>query len=117
MTPIRKFVILLRCGMGLKRKDGQQTMPDIDGEEEWRLMMELAREQTVQGVVGRGIRMMPEDQCPPREIYRSASVLNEKIALLNRRVDAACLKVAEHYSHHSSISKLIEIHVHHSKQN
>ena len=94
MTPIRKFVILLRCGMGLKRKDGQQTMPDIDGEEEWRLMMELAREQAVQGMVGRGIRILPKDQCPPREIYRSASVLNEKIALLNRRVDAACLKVA-----------------------
>ena len=41
MTPIKKFVILMRRGMGLKDKDGQQTMPDIDGEQEWQLMMEL----------------------------------------------------------------------------
>ena len=32
MTPIRKFVLLLHRGMGLKTKDGQQPMPDIDGE-------------------------------------------------------------------------------------
>ena len=94
MTPIRKFVLLLRRGMGLKTKDGQQPMPDMDGEEEWQLMMQLAKEQTVQGVMERGIRMMTEEQRPPRKIYMGAFMLSEKIAKANRKVDAACVKVA-----------------------
>ena len=81
--------------MGLKAKDGQQPMPDIDGEQEWQLMMQLAKKQTVQGVIGRGIRMMPKEQRPPRDIYMRAYVLSEKIANLNKKVDAACVKVAD----------------------
>ena len=94
MTPIKKFVILMRRGMGLKDKDGQQTMPDIDGEQEWQLMMELAKEQTVLGVVERGIRKMPEEQRPPRKINIRAFMLSEKIAKLNKKNDATCVKVA-----------------------
>ena len=94
MTPIRKFVILMRRGMGLKTKDGQQPMPDIDGEQEWQLMMRLAQKQAVQGIVERGIQMMSEEQRPPREIYMKALMMGEKIATLNKKVDAACVKVA-----------------------
>ena len=94
MTPIRKFVILMRRGMGLKTKDGQQPMPDIDGEQEWQLMMWLAKKQAVLGVVERGIRLMPEEQRPPHEIYMSTSILSEKIALINSKIDTTCLKVA-----------------------
>lgn len=93
MTPIRKFVILMRRGMGLKPKDGQQAMLDIDGEQEWQLMMKIAKQQAVQGIVGRCMRLMPEEQRPPRGIYMRALVLNEKIATLNRKVDAACVKL------------------------
>lgn len=81
--------------MGLKAKDGQQPMPDIDGEQEWQLMMQLAKKQTVQGVIGRGIRMMPKEHRPPRDIYMRAYVLSEKIENLNKKVDAACVKVAD----------------------
>jgi len=94
MTPIRKFVILMRRGMGLKPKDGQQVMPDIDGEEEWQLMMRLAKKQTVQGMIERGIQIIPEEQRPPRKIYIKAIALSEKITKLNRKADAACVKVA-----------------------
>ncbi len=94
MTPIKKFVILMRRGMGLKTKDGQQPMPDIDGEQEWQLMMKLAKMQTVQGVIGRCIQMMPEEQRPPRKIYKGACVLSEKIASINNKIDTASVKVA-----------------------
>ena len=93
MTPIRKFVILMRRGMGLKTKDGQQPMPDIDGEKEWQQMMRIAQKQAVQGIVERGIQMMSEEQRPPREIYMKALMMGEKIATLNKKVDAACVKV------------------------
>lgn len=80
--------------MGLKGKDGQQPIPDIDGEKEWQLMMRLAKKQAVQGVVERGIRMMPVEQRPPRDIYMGAFAMSEKLALVNRKVDATCVKVA-----------------------
>jgi hypothetical protein len=80
--------------MGLKTKDGQQPMPDIDGEKEWQQMMRLAKKQAVQGVIERGIRLMPEEQRPPREIYMGTLMMGEKIATLNKKVDAACVKVA-----------------------
>ena len=94
MTPIKNFVMLMRCGMGLKTKDGQQPMPDIDSEQEWQLMMRLAKKQAVQGIIERGIRMMPKDQRPPRKINIATVMLSEKINELNRKVDAACIKVA-----------------------
>ena len=84
----------MRRGMGLKTKDGQQPMPDIDGEQEWQLMMRLAKKQAVQGMIERGIQLMPEEQRPPRGIYMKALVMGEKIATLNKKVDAACVKVA-----------------------
>lgn len=94
MTPIKKFILLLRRGMGLTDKDGQQTMPAIDGEQEWQLMMRLAKKQAVLGMVGQGVQKMTEEQRPPQNIYIRFYLLDEKIGILNRTVDAACVKVA-----------------------
>ena len=94
MSSIRKFVLLMRRGMGLKSKDGQQALPDINGEQEWQLMMKMAKKQAVQGIIERGIRLMPEEQRPPRKIYVGALTVSEKIVTLNRKVDATCVKVA-----------------------
>ena len=94
MTPIRNFILLMRRGMGLKAKDGQQPMPDIDGEQDWQQMMGFAKKQAVRGMIALGIRMMPEEQRPPRKIYMEALMLIEKIALINKKVDAACIKLA-----------------------
>ena len=94
MTPIRNFILLMRRGMGLKAKDGQQPMPDIDGEQEWQQMMGFAKKQAVRGMIALGIRMMPEEQRPPRKIYMEALMLIEKIVLINKKVDAACIKLA-----------------------
>ena len=80
--------------MGLKSKDGQQALPDINGEQEWQLMMKMAKKQAVQGIIERGIRLMPEEQRPPRKIYVGALTVSEKIVTLNRKVDATCVKVA-----------------------
>ena len=87
-------MLLMRRGMGLKTKDGRQPMPDIDSEQEWQMMMRIAKKQAVQGVIERGIRIMPEEQRPPREIYMGAMMVCEKICTINRNVDAACVKVA-----------------------
>ena len=94
MTPIKKFVLLMHCGMGLKALDGELPIPDINSEQEWQLMKSMAKKQTVQGILARAIRLMPETHRPPRKIYMGALVLGEKAAMLNAKVNAACVKVA-----------------------
>ena len=94
MAAIRNFVLLMLRGMGVKTKDGQLPMPDIESEQEWELMLRIAKKQTVQGVVERGILIMPEGHQPPRKLLLKSYMTSEKIASLNRKVDATCVKVA-----------------------
>lgn len=93
MTTIRKFALLLRRGMGLKAKDGKRPMPEVD-EGEWTLLMQMAKEQFVQGVFERGIRLMPEESRPPRQIFLRSYMLSEKIAKLNRKTNEASVKIS-----------------------
>lgn len=94
MTTIKKFSLLLRRGMGLKAKAPGNSFPDIDGEEEWREIMILGKEQAVMGILERGIQLMPPESRPPRQLFLQSVMLSQKIATLNRKVDAATAKVA-----------------------
>lgn len=94
MTTSKKFALLLRQGMGLKAKDGKRSIPDIDDEEEWKEVMALGKEQAVIGVLERGIRVVPPEHCPPKKLHIQACMMSQKIALLNRKVDEATIKVA-----------------------
>ena len=94
MTTNKKFLILLRRGMGLKTKEGKSPMPDVE-KGEWALLMQMAKEQSVQGVFERGVRMMPADQLPPRPLLLRSFMLSEKIAKLNRKTDEACVKLSD----------------------
>lgn len=94
ITTSKKFAILLRRGMGLKAKDGSRAIPDFDGDEEWKQVMELGKEQAVTGILERGIRLVPPESQPPKQIHVRATLLSQKIALLNRKVDEASIKVA-----------------------
>ena len=85
---------MLRRGMGLKSKDGSKTMPDIEGEEEWREVMALGKEQAVLGILERGIQLVPPEQRPPRQLLLQISMLSQKIATINCKVDGATAKVA-----------------------
>ena len=75
MTTGKKFVILLRQGMGLTLKNGGKEPPVIEDEEEWRLVMQLAKEQSVQGLLFRGIQLMPVEYKPPRQILLDAPLV------------------------------------------
>lgn len=93
MTTSKKFALLLRRGMGLRAKDGKSTIPDIDDEKEWKEVMALGKEQAVIGLLERGIRVMPPESCPPKKLHIQTSMLSQKIALLNRKVDVASVNV------------------------
>lgn len=91
MTTGKKFVLLLRSGMGIPVKE----MPVIDGEKEWLVVMRLAKEQGVQGMLERGIRKLPEDRRPPRKLFLRSYMQSEKIATLNRKIDEVAVKLAD----------------------
>ena len=69
MDTTKKFAILLRRGMGLKAKDGKNSIPDIDDDEEWREVILLGRVQTVMGILQRGIRLVPPERRPSEKLY------------------------------------------------
>ena len=56
--------------------------------------MALGKEQAVMGILERGIRLMPPENQPPRQLFLRSAMLSQKIATLNRKVDEASLKVA-----------------------
>ena len=95
MSTSKKFAVLLRRGMGLKPKDGSMSMPEIDGEEEWREVLVLGKEQAVIGILERGIQLMPPENLPPKQLFLQYCMLSQKITLLNRKTDGASVKVAE----------------------
>lgn len=90
MTTGKKFVLLLRCGMGIPLKE---EMPVIDSEEEWQMIMQLAKEQTVQGVLNRGIMSLPEELQPPRKIRLRSYMRGSKISDLNKQANDAAIHV------------------------
>jgi hypothetical protein len=95
MTTGKKFVLLLRRGMGVTFQVDGMAYPEITDEEEWKMVMLLAKEQTVQGVLERGIRQMPTEQRPPRQLLLRSYMLSDKIAKFNRKVDGVAVKVSE----------------------
>lgn len=91
MMPLDNFLHLLRLGMGLKT-DLAGLQPAT--EKDWKRIMKMAKKQAVLGVVERGIRQLPEGHKPPEDIQVAAVVLGEKIDYLNKKVDAASVKVS-----------------------
>ena len=67
MTTGKKFVILLRRGMGLTMQDDGKELPVIEDEKEWLQIMRLAKEQAVSGILFRGCnRCRQSSRCRAR---------------------------------------------------
>lgn len=94
MLTSKKFVILLRRGMGLQDKDGSMSTPVVDDDTEWKYVMALGKEQTVMGILERGIRYVPEEQRPPKRLFLQSYMVSQKIGVLNSKLDDTSVKVA-----------------------
>lgn len=92
MAIANKFAFILRQGMGVKAKNGKLSMPIID-DDEWMQVMLLGKEQTVMGILERGVQQVSSDCRPPRSILLKLCVVSQKIATMNRMCDEAAVKL------------------------
>lgn len=91
-APLEAFFYLLRCGLW-QQADGLPACFPLSLQQ-WRAVYELARQQTVRGLVFRGICLMPEAVMPPDgELVRWAACAEEierKNRLMNRALADLC---------------------------
>lgn len=78
------FFRLLRVSFGTTTDLGR-----VPSEEEWKQLLQMAREQTVAGVAFSGIERLPQEQRPPRAVllqwYAMVEQIRRQNELLNRR--------------------------------
>ena len=94
MTTGKKFVILLRRGMGLTIQDDGKEPPVVEDEKEWERIMRLAKEQAVPGILFRGMQKMPSECTASRQIVMKAYMLSQNVQKNNRKVNEATVKLA-----------------------
>lgn len=93
MTTGKKFVILLRRGMGLTMQDDGKELPVIEDEKEWLQIMRLAKEQAVSGILFRGMQQMPSEFSMPRQIVLRSYMRSQEILKYNKKVDDAAVRL------------------------
>ena len=75
MHPFRKLILI-----SLGRADSFEKTPS---RRDWFLMYNMARQQTLLGVLFDGIARLPEEQRPPQDLYEEWSALTDKIAAIH----------------------------------
>ena len=83
------FCGLLRVALGLS-----QDFPYVPTEQEWQSLFNMAKVQTVQGIVFDALSLLPPESRPPRVLSMRLSLAVEAIRGMNRRID----KVASYYT-------------------
>jgi len=85
-----KFLQLLRMAMGL---EAQQ--PDTISDREWMEIHEVARMQTLLGVLFLAIKTLPENIRPPFKLLMQWTLEAERIRAANKILNNACVKLTE----------------------
>lgn len=86
------FFSLMRLGIG-----SQCELPDYISDNQWELLYEIAKKQTMAGIVFSAIEKLPDDKRPPKELFIRWHILCERIKSENRRMNAATHKVVENF--------------------
>lgn len=73
---------LLRVGLGLS-----QGFPHAPTEDEWQILLKMAKQQTVLGIVSNAQSCLPEQARPPRQMIMRLSFMAETIRGTNSRMN------------------------------
>ncbi len=68
--------------------------------EEWRGLLEMAKRQTLVGVMFEGVKRMEEGNKPPREVLLAWFALAERVKASNKKLNEGCRLVSEHFEEH-----------------
>ena len=68
--------------------------------EEWRGLLEMAKHQTLVGVMFEGVKRMEEGNKPPREVLLAWFALAERVKASNKQLNEGCIAVSKHFEEH-----------------
>ena len=78
------FFSLIRCGIG-----NEKALPYTPMPEQWHELFDIAKKQTLAGIAFAGIKELPQEQRPPKEIllqwFQLSNIIQKKNADLNRK--------------------------------
>ena len=86
------FFALIRFSIG---SDAEFTHCPTN--EEWYILFDIAKRQTLLGVVFAGIERLPKEQRPPKELLMQWVVLYDRIKKRNRKMNAVAARVARQF--------------------
>lgn len=101
----KAFMILLRQGLWNRQEDCAAFFP-LDGNE-WNEIRDMAKKQTVQGIIYDGIRLLPADYMPPRALLLSWTVEVDTLERVNRQHRGILKGLQQVYSQPPSIPFLL----------
>lgn len=90
---MRRFVELVRCGATGERPDTrlfQGTVP-------WPTLMHMAERQMLTGIAFDGIRLLPAELAPPRDLLMKWLLKAEKIHKMNELMDVRSAEAEAHF--------------------
>ncbi|MDM8145792.1 nucleotidyltransferase family protein [Bacteroides eggerthii] len=85
------FLDLLKCSLNNK------PFPHYLKENEWTTIYELAKKQTLTGILLDGIKKLPKEQCPPKPILLQWFTHVEKIRKKNQELNQLAIKVSQKF--------------------
>ena len=90
-TPQQQFLELLRSGLWGKAADTTLFQKGVD----WKAVLRIATEQTVQIIVADGIETLPEELWPPKEIMLKLMMIRIKTQQLHNLLNSTLNQIVE----------------------
>ncbi len=86
------FFALVRFSIG-----SEQVFPYSLSGEQWNAVFDIAKRQTLVGILLAGIEQLPKEQRPPKELLMQWVLLTERIKNANRKLNIVAAKVAKNF--------------------
>lgn len=90
---MRRFVELVRCGATGERADARLFQDIVP----WLTLLRMAERQMLAGVVFEGIRSLPTELAPPKDVLMRWLLKSEKIHKMNEVMDVRSVEAEKHF--------------------
>ena len=91
-TTTELFFHLIRCGIGKQSK-----LPHSPNRQQWNALFDIAQKQTLVGIAFAGIKALPKEQLPPKNILFSWHNASELIKKENINLNKKCAAISKKF--------------------